>query len=102
VPRDRAFVTNAVKHFKHEPRGKRRLVKPQLIVALGATAASAVLGRPVAVMKERGPTSILSDNTKTFVTVHPSMLLRIPDPGGKAAAYRDFVRDLTQAWDMVV
>jgi DNA polymerase len=123
VPRTEAYVTNAVKHFKHEPRGKRRihqkpdagevkacrwwldnerrLVRPKVVVALGATAAGAVLGRPVSVMKERGPAGELADGATAFVTVHPSMLLRIPDHAAKAAAYRDFVRDLHQAWALV-
>jgi DNA polymerase len=123
VPRAEAYVTNAVKHFKHEPRGKRRLhktpdagevqacrwwldnerrlVRPKVVVALGATAARAVLGRPVSVMKERGPAGALEGGAQGFVTVHPSMLLRIPDRAAKAAAYRDFVRDLAAAWKLV-
>jgi DNA polymerase len=113
------FITNAVKHFKHELRGKRRLhktpdagevracrwwlenervlVRPKVIVALGATAARAVLGRPVSVVKSRGPTGLLEDGAAGFVTVHPSYLLRIPDAAAKAAAYRDFVSDLRAA-----
>jgi DNA polymerase len=116
-------VTNAVKHFKHEPRGKRRLhktpsagevsacrwwldaerrlVRPKVIVALGGTAARAVLGRPVSVMKERGAALALEDGAKGLVTVHPSFLLRVPDPEAKAAAYRDFLADLTAAWRLV-
>ncbi|HTI66739.1 MAG TPA: UdgX family uracil-DNA binding protein [Caulobacteraceae bacterium] len=118
--REQCYVTNAVKHFKHEVRGKRRihskpdagevracrwwldnerrLVRPRVIVALGATAAAAVLGRPVAVMKARGPAGALEDGATGFVTIHPSMLLRIPEPAAKAAAYREFVRDLRGAW----
>jgi DNA polymerase len=121
--RAQAYVTNAVKHFKHEVRGKRRihskpdageikacrwwldherrLVRPKVTVALGATAASAVFGRPVAVMKERGPAGTLEDGSTGFVTVHPSMLLRIPSREGKAAAFKDFVRDLKAAWALV-
>ncbi len=120
VPRDEAYVTNAVKHFKHEQRGKRRLhktpnagevqacqwwlgherrlVRPKVIVALGATAARAVLGRPVAVMKARGEAGALDDGALGFVTVHPSMLLRIPGDAARTAAYGDFVRDLERAW----
>ena len=123
VDRQKVYVTNAVKHFKFEPRGKRRihskpnageiqacrwwldnerrLVRPQVIVALGATAARSVFGRPVAVMKARGPAGALEDGAKGFVTVHPSMLLRIPDRAAKAAAFRDFVRDLEGAWELV-
>jgi DNA polymerase len=120
APRGEFFVTNAVKHFKHEMRGKRRLhktpnagevqacrwwfdaerrlVRPKVIVALGASAALAVLGRRVSVMKARGPAGALADGATGFVTVHPSLLLRIPDEAAKAAAYRDFVRDMTAAY----
>ena len=123
VPRSETYVTNAVKHFKHEVRGKRRihqkpdagevkacrwwldnerrLVRPQVVAALGATAAGALLGRAVSVMKERGPAGTLADGATAFVTVHPSMLLRIPDHDAKAAAYADFVRDLAHAWSLV-
>jgi DNA polymerase len=123
VPRAEAYLTNAVKHFKHELRGKRRihskpdageiracrwwldnerqLVRPKVIVALGATAAGAVFGRPVAVMKERGPGGALEDGAQGFITVHPSMLLRIPDRAAKAEAYAAFVNDLAAAWRLV-
>jgi DNA polymerase len=123
VPRAETYVTNAVKHFKHELRGKRRLhkkpdagevqacrwwldnerrlVRPKVVVALGATAAGSVFGRPVSVLKERGPAGELQAGVQGFVTVHPSMLLRIPEREAKAAAYRDFVRDLKQAWALV-
>jgi DNA polymerase len=122
MTRSEIFVTNAVKHFKHEPRGKRRLhktpnagevracrwwldheralIKPRVIVALGATAAKAVLGRPVAVMKARGATGPLPDGAEGFITVHPSLLLRIPDADAKAMAFRDFVRDLKAVRDL--
>ena len=118
--RAETYVTNAVKHFKHEPRGKRRLhktpnagevqacrwwldnerrlVRPKVIVALGSTAAQAVLGRPVSVLKERGPAGALAGGAKAFLTVHPSYLLRIPDAEAKQAAYAEFVRDLKAAW----
>ncbi len=120
APRGEFYVTNAVKHFKHEMRGKRRLhktpntgeaqacrwwldnerrlVRPKVIVALGATAAKAVLGRPVSVVKERGPAGTLADGATGFVTVHPSYLLRIPDAAAKAAAYEAFVADLKAAY----
>jgi len=120
APREAFYVTNAVKHFKHEQRGKRRmhktpnagevkacrwwldnerrLVAPKVVVALGGTAAAAVLGRPVSVTKERGAAGTLDDGAIAFVTVHPSYLLRIPDEAGKAAAYRDFVADLKAAY----
>ncbi|MBV9508763.1 MAG: UdgX family uracil-DNA binding protein [Caulobacteraceae bacterium] len=120
APRADFYVTNAVKHFKHELRGKRRLhktpnagevqacrwwldaerrlVRPKVIVALGATAAQGVIGRPVSVLKARGDAGLLEDGARAFVTVHPSYLLRIPDAAAKAEAYRDFVRDLKAAY----
>jgi DNA polymerase len=120
APRGDVYVTNAVKHFRHEPRGKRRLhktpnagevvacrwwldnerrlVRPRVIVTLGATAAKAVLGRPVSVIKERGEASVLDGGERAFITVHPSYLLRLPDEAAKAAAYADFVRDLRAAY----
>ena len=114
-----AWITNAVKHFKHEPRGKRRLhktpavsevsacrwwldaerrlVRPKVIVTLGATAALAVLGRKVAVTKERGEPIALTDGSTALLTVHPSYLLRIPDEADRAAERERFVADLKQA-----
>ncbi len=119
IERDDVFVTNAVKHFKHEPRGKRRLhktpsagevsacrwwldaerrlVKPKVIVTLGGTAALGVLGRKVAVTKERGQGIELTDGARALVTVHPSYLLRIPDEAAKAAERDRFVADLKRA-----
>jgi DNA polymerase len=119
IPRAEVFVTNAVKHFKHEMRGKRRLhkrpnayeierckvwldleralVKPVAIVALGATAARSLLGRPVTIGKLRGQTLHLADGTAAFVTIHPSFLLRIEDDADKAREYANFVADLRLA-----
>ena len=119
IPRAEVFVTNAVKHFKHEMRGKRRLhkrpnayeierckvwldierriVKPAAIVALGATAARSLLGRPVTIAKLRGRMVELADGTAAFVTIHPSFLLRIKDDADKEREYRDFVADLRAA-----
>ena len=119
IPRDEVFVTNAVKHFKHEMRGKRRLhkrpnayeierckiwldvertiVRPSGIVALGATAARSLLGRPVTITKVRGAPLQLADGTAALVTIHPSLLLRIEDRADKAREYRAFVADLRQA-----
>jgi DNA polymerase len=119
IPRDEFFVTNAVKHFKHEMRGKRRLhkrpnayeierckiwldvertiVRPSGIVALGATAARSLLGRPVTITKVRGAPLQLADGTAALVTIHPSLLLRIEDRADKAREYRAFVTDLRQA-----
>jgi DNA polymerase len=116
IPRDETFVTNAVKHFKFEPRGKRRLhkkpnayeierckwwleqeraiVQPQLVVALGATAARSLFGRPVTITKLRGRTLALPDGAAAFVTIHPSFLLRIQDAADKKREYARFVADL--------
>lgn len=112
------FVTNAVKHFKHEWRGKRRLhkrpnageidicrwwldlerglVRPRTIVALGATAARSLLGRPATIAKERGVTHRL-DGAALHVTIHPSLLLRLQDEAEKAREYERFVADLRAA-----
>ena len=117
------FVTNAVKHFKHEMRGKRRLhkrpnaheiercrwwlereraiVQPAAIVALGATAARSVLGRTVSVLKVRGRAQPLPDGAMAFVTIHPSFLLRIRDAADKQREYGNFVRDLQTASDLL-
>jgi DNA polymerase len=119
IPREDVFVTNAVKHFKHEMRGKRRLhkrpnayeierckiwldlereiVEPVAIVALGATAARSLFGRPITIAKLRGQSLHLSDGTAALVTIHPSFLLRIEDAVDKAREYRNFVADLRQA-----
>ena len=119
IPRDETFVTNAVKHFKHEMRGKRRLhkrpnayeiqrckwwsdverliVKPEVVVALGATAARSLLGRVVTIGKVRGEPIDLHDGSRLLVTIHPSALLRIRDEDDKRAQYRDFVKDLKAA-----
>jgi uracil-DNA glycosylase family protein len=113
IDRKRTYVTNAVKHFKFEQRGKRRihskptagevkhyrwwlekeidLVKPGLVVALGATATLALAGKPLAVAKNRGP--LILDGRPGFITIHPSFLLRMPDED-KQQAWREFVADL--------
>jgi len=121
IAREAVYVTNAVKHFKYVPRGKRRLhkkpaeaeidachqwlerefVAPRLIVALGSTAARALLGRPTPVEANRG--RLLSPpgaRAKLLITVHPSALLRMPDEY-KAEAYRRFVAVLRVAADYV-
>ena len=116
IDRSTCFVTNAVKHFKFEPRGKRRLhktpnayeidrcrwwfeqerrlVRPQLIVALGATAARSVFGRPVKIGETRGRIIELDDSVGALVTVHPSYLLRIREEEDKKAAWKAFLADL--------
>ncbi|AMM24732.1 UdgX family uracil-DNA binding protein [Variovorax sp. PAMC 28711] len=117
-PRDQLYVTNAVKHFKFELRGKRRIhktptqreaaaclhwlesekqqVRPRALVALGATAARALLGRSVAVMKERGQWHEDAQGRKVLVTLHPSALLR-GDPAEYAQAYQGWLDDLALA-----
>jgi uracil-DNA glycosylase family protein len=116
VARGETFVTNAVKHFKFEPRGKRRihkkpdaseikacrwwleheraLVKPAFLVALGATAARSLLDRTVTISRTRGQLMDYDDRSKLLVTVHPSYLLRIDNAAGKAHEYKKFVDDL--------
>jgi uracil-DNA glycosylase len=119
IAREETFVTNAVKHFKHEMRGKRRLhkrpnnyeierckiwldderklVQPSAIIALGVTAARSLTGKTVTISKIRGQAMSLADGTRLFVTVHPSSLLRIEDEDDKEKAYRQFVADLRNA-----
>jgi DNA polymerase len=116
IARDTVYVTNAVKHFKYEARGKRRLHKtpaqreieacrhwleqeimllePQLIVAMGATAAHAVLGKVTPIKANRGRLLRVSATTQVFVTVHPSYLLRVPVEEHENE-YARFVEDLT-------
>lgn len=116
IDRGDVFVTNAVKHFKFEPRGKRRLhkkpnaheidrchwwldieqrlVKPDIVVALGATAVRSVAGKPLAISKIRGRVVPLADGGRMMATVHPSYILRVPDHDDRAALYAGFVADL--------
>jgi len=110
------YLTNAVKHFKWEPRGKRRIhkkpnaaemlacrywldqeiesLKPQAIVALGATAAQLVLGPSARVTRDRARPLASSLAPLVTLTVHPSSILRAPDSDARAAAYKAFVADL--------
>ena len=116
IDRAKVYVTNAVKHFKFVPRGKIRLhqkpntpeikacrhwyerelaaIKPDLVVAMGATAAQSVFGKITPINKNRGRLIDLEDGTKALVTVHPSYLLRLPDAEAKAREYQRFVEDL--------
>jgi DNA polymerase len=118
IPRQQVFVSNAVKHFKFELRGKRRihksptqreaaaclhwledeiaLVRPQAIVALGSTAARSLVGRAVPVMAERGHWLEREDGRKVLITLHPSALLRVL-PEDREEAFGAFVKDLKQA-----
>jgi DNA polymerase len=117
VDRARAYVTNAVKHFKWVPRGKRRLhasptmmeiracrpwlaaevaaVGPRLLVCLGATAGAAVIGPKFRVMRDRG-TIVATPLGRALGTIHPAMILRLDDDA-RAAAYARFVADLRAA-----
>jgi uracil-DNA glycosylase len=119
IDRRKAYVTNAVKHFKNEPRGKRRLhktpdrsevvacrwwldderrlLRPRVIVAMGGTAVLSVFGKPLPIMKSRGRPIQLPDQTQGMVTIHPSYLLRMPEEADRRAAYAEFVRDLKAA-----
>ncbi|MGJ0505116.1 MAG: UdgX family uracil-DNA binding protein [Methylocystis sp.] len=123
VARDKCFVTNAVKHFKFEPRGKRRLhkkpdageidacrwwldreralLRPGLIVALGATAIRGALGRSEAVSRLRGDIIDLDDGAQFLATVHPSSLLRLKDESDKRQAWRGFLADLRKIADWI-
>lgn len=123
IDRGTAYVTNAVKHFKFEPRGKRRihqkpeapeikacgfwleqertLVRPKLVVALGATAARALLGRGVTIGRTRGEPIPMADGSELWITIHPSYLLRIEDQQAARSEYDRFVSDLVTIRDRV-
>jgi DNA polymerase len=120
IDRGKVYVTNAVKHFKFVQRGKRRLhqrptagevshyrwwlkteldlVAPRLVVALGATAVLALAGKSLPINANRGPTTF--DNRRGYITVHPSYLLRLPDPAEKEKAHDAFRRDLERIRDI--
>ena len=121
VDRTEVYVTNVVKHFKNEPRGKRRLhkkpnryeveackvwfdqelalVRPQLVVAMGVTAASALTGKAVTLSRLRGQIVSFAhaDGQPGMVTIHPSSILRAPDAAGRRSAYAELVKDLKLA-----
>jgi len=116
LDRRRIYVTNAVKHFKFEPRGKRRIhqkpnageiqacrfwlelerefVRPKLVVAMGATAVQSLLGKSASISSLRGKKLELPDGAALLVTVHPSYLLRIPEADRKAEELKRFEADL--------
>jgi DNA polymerase len=121
VSRDRLYVTNAtnaVKHFKNVPRGKRRLhqkpnageidrckwwldqeieiIKPELVVAMGTTAARSLAGRPIKILQLRGSVVPSESRPPMLVTIHPSVLLRLPDAESRALELQRFVADLRQ------
>ena len=119
IPHDEVFLSNAVKHFKFELRGKRRihkspsqrevaachhwledeirLVQPGALVALGATAARSLLGRPTPVLANRGQWLAREDGLRVLVTLHPSALLRVQGDDERHAAFDAFVADLKVA-----
>jgi DNA polymerase len=123
IDRKKVYVTNAVKHFKFVPRGKIRLhqkpttpeiracrqwyerelaaIRPDLVVAMGATAAQCVLGKITPINRNRGRPIDGPDRVKVLVTVHPSYLLRLPDADAKAREYRRFVDDLKIAVELL-
>ena len=124
IERSKVYVTNAVKHFKFTPRGKRRIhqrpdtgevqacrfwldlerhfVKPRLVVALGATAAQSLLGKAnVTIGKLRGQPIEMADGTVLLITNHPSYLLRIPGAEGRARELAKFEADLAMARDLL-
>jgi DNA polymerase len=116
IPREEVYLTNAVKHFKWEPRGKRRIhakpdaleilacrpwleaelgvVRPQVVVCLGATAAQALLGKKFKVTQERGKLVASPFAPRVIATVHPSSILRAPDDETRRLEMRRFVDDL--------
>jgi DNA polymerase len=118
IDRGKIYVTNAVKHFKWEPRGKRRIhkkpslaeinachpwldaeiavLKPQVIVCLGATAAQALLGRAFRVTQQRGELMKSTLAPLVMATVHPSSILRAPDEETRHSEMQRFIQDLKQ------
>jgi DNA polymerase len=121
IDRASVYVTNAVKHFKYTPRGKKRMhqkpsgyeieqcrwwierelaaIAPELTVALGGSAAQSLAGRQVSVLRERGPADF--GGRAGFITVHPSFLLRLPDAASKEAEYANFIADLRRVREMM-
>ncbi|MEG8038954.1 UdgX family uracil-DNA binding protein [Sphingomonas sp. LR60] len=119
ITREQTYVTNAVKHFKFEPRGKRRihakpdageieacrwwieqeqlLLRPKVTVALGATAARSLFGKLMTIGRERGREQRLPDGGAAWITVHPSYLLRLPDEDARTTEFARFVEDLKLA-----
>ncbi len=118
IDRQKSYLTNAVKHFKWKPAGKRRLhekpkaseiaacrpwleaeigvVKPPILVFLGATAAQSLLGKEFRVTQQRGQWLESDLAERVIATVHPSSILRAPDPVAREEQYRTFVSDLAK------
>jgi uracil-DNA glycosylase len=124
INRDLCYVTNAVKHFKWEPLGQRRLhkkptsreiqacrpwlqaeielIQPEVVVGLGATAAASIFGVPVRIADVRGKLTHVESIGKTcLITAHPSSVLRAPDPDTRQAEFDRLVQDLAQLRDFV-
>ena len=119
IDRAASYLTNAVKHFKHEPRGRIRLhktpnaeeteacrwwldqeltlLRPRLVVALGVTAASMLMRRKITLSRERGRATALPNGQAALITTHPSAILRVPDPAARDAAREALVADLRLA-----
>jgi uracil-DNA glycosylase len=119
IDRNDVYITNAVKHFKWEPRGRRRIhkkpsareiaacrpwldaeleeIQPEIVVCLGATAAHALLGSAFRLTQNRGKTHFPPGLPPVLATVHPSSILRTPDHRSREQARRDFVHDLRAA-----
>jgi uracil-DNA glycosylase len=116
IDRSQCYVTNAVKHFKWKPQGKRRIhekpssreieacrpwliaelhcLQPESIVCLGASAARSAFGKELPILKSRGRWMTSPLFPKTLITVHPSSILRAPDEAARERAFADFVADL--------
>src|SRR4051794_19145766 len=116
IDRSAVYITNAVKHFKNVPRGKRRLhqkpnsreiaackpwlqaelrsIKPRFLILLGGTAAQTIFGSSARVQRDRGALRPSDACEKTLITIHPSALLRAPDEESRATGFKDLVRDL--------
>jgi uracil-DNA glycosylase family protein len=123
IERSRAYVTNVVKHFKWEPRGKRRIhakpnpleitaclpwleaelevVKPKVVVCLGATAAQALLGKKFRVTRERGKLFASPLAARVMATVHPSSILRAPDDETRHLEMKRFIDDLRRVAEVL-
>jgi uracil-DNA glycosylase family protein len=119
IERDSVYITNAVKHFKNEPRGKRRIhkkpdaseidachwwlenefeiIQPRVVVALGTTAARAVMGKGMAISPNRGRLLPLSGEAKAVLTIHPSYVLRLQEERDKRREFDYLVKDLRLA-----
>ncbi|TXH33588.1 MAG: DUF4130 domain-containing protein [Rhodospirillaceae bacterium] len=120
IDRGKSYLTNAVKHFKFEQRGKRRIhqkpttgevthyrwwllkeldfVQPRLVVALGGTAALALSGRAMPITRSRGEATF--GTRRGYITLHPAYMLRLPDAAAQAAAYESFVADLRRSREL--